>query len=146
MIRNNFDVSDDEFHAIVEPFDKEIKKYIKENILYDYLAFYLATGYNLDALWEGILVAHLNSAIDDLCAIHFRNDFDYSLVNKILKEKYNLEIINDTPLEIQSIKKQDQHSSWSFSYGIKSFCPTWIKLGFEMLFAFAISGYRLPLP
>ena len=26
MIRNNFDLSDDEYHAIVEPFDKEIKK------------------------------------------------------------------------------------------------------------------------
>lgn len=100
MIRKNLEVcSEKEFLEIVEPFNEEISKYI-ESILDDYIAFYIATGYKLSALWEANLKSYINDAIENLTAINFKNNIDNEKIKKILKEKYSLLVVNDKNLEI----------------------------------------------
>ncbi len=93
-------VSEEEFEKLVLPHDKKIDEYLKE-ISYDYVAFYLASGYELSALWEGPLRTHVNSALQVFCDPEsLFNDFDYEKLEKILEEKYNLKIINFETSEI----------------------------------------------
>lgn len=102
MFRKDFEIiPDDEFVKLVEPHNIALAEYIKENILYDFVAFYIAKGYELDALWEGNLTAHVNSAIEHLSAIEFKNLYDYNLLKKVLEEKYNLIVVNDKPLQVE---------------------------------------------
>lgn len=45
MFRKYIDeLTDDEFEKLIIPFDKNIDKYIQEYILYDFIAFYIASG------------------------------------------------------------------------------------------------------
>lgn len=102
MVRTSIDdISDEEFDKIVAPFDKAITKYI-DNIINDYIAYYLATGYRMNAIWNSSLEAHCNSSIDNLSSI---TDFDYDRIKNILERKYGLKIVNDKQLEIEEIKK-----------------------------------------
>ena len=81
MIRNEFDITDAEFNKIVKPFDDLIYDYIYNNILYDFVAFYIARGYQMDAIWECNLSAQVSSAIETLCNIN---------VEKNLKPRHNI--------------------------------------------------------
>lgn len=102
MIRTSIDsVSDEKFDRIVAPFDEAITNYI-DNIINDYIAYYLATGYKLSAIWNSSLEAHCNSSIDNLSSI---SNFDYDRIKNILERKYGLKIVNDEQLEIEEIKK-----------------------------------------
>lgn len=75
MIRSDFDISDEDFYKVSKPFVDEIKKYIGENIIYEYMAFYIATGYKKDALFKGTLGGVFNAALDDLCELDFGSRF-----------------------------------------------------------------------
>ena len=102
MIRTSINtVSDEEFDKIVFPFDEAITKYI-DNIINDYIAYYLAIGYKMSAIWNSSLEAHCNSSIDNLSSI---TGFDYDRIKNILEKKYDLKIVNDEQLEIEEIKK-----------------------------------------
>ncbi len=102
MIRTSMDdISDEEFDKIVFPFDEAITKYI-DNMVYDYMAYYIATGYKMSAIWNSSLKAHCNSSMDNISSI---DNFDYNKIKEILKEKYKLKIVNDEQLEIEEIKK-----------------------------------------
>lgn len=102
MIRNDFDITDEEFNKIVKPFDDLIDEYIYGNFLYDFVAFYIAKGYQLNAMWESSLSAHVNSAIETLSCIDVDKKFDYKKLKKILEKEYSLIITNDTPLTIEN--------------------------------------------
>lgn len=102
MIRTSIDeVSDEEFDKIVLPFDKAITKYI-DNIINDYIAYYIATGYKMSAIWNSSLEAQCVSSIENLTDI---TSFDYDTIKGILESKYGLKIVNDKQLEIEEIKK-----------------------------------------
>jgi hypothetical protein len=109
MIRSDFDISDEEFDKVSKPFVDEIKKYIRDNIIYGYMAFYIATGYNKDALFKGTLSGVFNAALDDMCELDFGSSADIAILKSILQEKYNLLLTSDTNLEIEEIQKQDQN-------------------------------------
>lgn len=108
MIRSDFDISDEDFNKVCQPFMDEIKRYVKDNIIYEYMAFYIATGYDKDALFKGTLSGVFNAAIDELCEIDFGSCDDIKILKSILQEKYNLLLTSDTNLEIEEIQKQDQ--------------------------------------
>lgn len=102
MVRTSIDdISDEEFDKIVFPFDEAITKYI-DNIINDYIAYYLATGYKMSAIWNSSLKAHCNSSVDNISSI---DNFDYNTIKEILERKYGLKIVNDDQLEIEEIKK-----------------------------------------
>ena len=101
MIRTSINtVSDEEFDKIVFPFDEAITKYI-DNLINDYIAYYLAMGYKMSAIWNSSLETHCNSSIGNLTDI---NNFDYDTIKEILEKKYGLKIINDEQLEIEESK------------------------------------------
>ena len=107
MIRkeNCKDVTDEEFEKLVLPHNDMIDKYLAE-ISYEYVAFYLATGYDLSALWEGTLKTHVNSALQVFCdSQNILDQFDYEKLKKILRDKYNLEIISTDTCEMIRTKK-----------------------------------------
>lgn len=108
MIRSDFDISDEDFEKINHPFTEDVHQYLRENFIFEYIAYYIATGYRKDALWAGKLSGLFNSAIDDLCGLQFGLNGDIERLRTILKEKYNLLLTSDEDLEIEEIQKQDQ--------------------------------------
>lgn len=108
MIRTDYDISDEDFERVNEPFIEDIHKYVRDNFIFEYLAYYIATGFQKDALWAGKLSGLFNGAIDELCGFKFGTNEDIESLRTILKDKYNLLLTSDEDLEIEEIQKQDQ--------------------------------------
>lgn len=101
MIRKDINLyNDEEFEKIRRPFKDAIDDYFEQKILYDFVSFYLATGFEMNALWENKLNIHVYSAIATLAGMYIQN-FDYKKLKNILKTKYNLIITSDSPMQIK---------------------------------------------
>lgn len=101
MIRNDFDfISDEELDQLVEQFNNTFIKYFKDNnILEEYVSYYIAERINCNFLFREKMDDIIFSALNDLsqfCVI----DCDYNKIKQILHEKYKLEITNDNPLNV----------------------------------------------
>ena len=83
--RNEKDITDKEFLNIIVPFENVLEKYFINNIVYELVAFYLAKGYEMSALWEYSLQHQINSAIETLAGIRIKEKFDNNKLHKILK-------------------------------------------------------------
>ena len=92
--RNGKDITDEEFLNIILPFENVLEEYFINNIIYKFVAFYLAKGYETSALWECPLQHQINSAIETLADIRIKNKFDNNKLHKILKDKYSIKIID----------------------------------------------------
>ena len=103
MIRSDFDISEEDYDKISIPFGNALDEYLRDNFIYDWMAFYIARGYQMDALFKGTLSGVFNAAIDSICDIEFGSDEDIEKLKVILKDKYNLLLISDTHLEIEEI-------------------------------------------
>ncbi len=85
MIRKELiNISEEDFINIIKPHNCAIDKYI-ESKLYDYVSYYIAKGYEFSSLWKSSLENQVNSAIDTLCGIKFKNNFDYLKLKMILR-------------------------------------------------------------
>lgn len=109
MIRTDYDISDEDFEEVNQPFIEDIHQYVRNNFIFEYLAYYIATGYRNDALQAGKLSGLFNGAIDELCGLQFGLNGDIERLREILKDKYNLLLTSDVDLEIEEIQKQDQY-------------------------------------
>ena len=49
--RNRKDITDEEFLNIILPFENVLEEYFINNIIYEFVAFYLAKGYEMSSLW-----------------------------------------------------------------------------------------------
>lgn len=92
--RNGKDIIDEEFLNIILPFENVLEEFFIKNIIYEFVAFYLAKGYEMSSLWECPLQHQINSAIETLSSIRIQDKFDNNKLNKILKEKYSIKIID----------------------------------------------------
>ena len=92
--RNGKDITDEEFLNIILPFENVLEEYFIKNIVYEFVAFYLSKGYEMSALWECPLQHQINSAIETLAGIRIKDKFDINKLNKILKEKHSIKIID----------------------------------------------------
>lgn len=92
--RNGKDITDEEFMNIILPFENVLEDYFIKNIVYEFVAFYLAKGYKMSALWECPLQHQINSAIETLSGIRIKDKFDNNKLLKILKDKYSIKIID----------------------------------------------------
>jgi hypothetical protein len=92
--RNGKDITDEEFLNIILPFENLLEEYFIKNIVYEFVAFYLAKGYEMSALWECPIQHQINSAIETLAGIRIKDKFDNNKLNKILKDKYSIKIID----------------------------------------------------
>ena len=92
--RNGKDITDEEFLNIILPFENVLEEYFIKNIVYEFIAFYLAKGYEMSALWECPLQHQINSAIETLASIRIKDKFENNKLHKILKDKYSIKIID----------------------------------------------------
>ncbi len=92
--RNGKDITDEEFLNIILPFENVLEDYFIKNIVYEFVAFYLAKGYEMSSLWEWSLQHQINSAIEILAGIRIKDKFDYNKLYKLLKDKYSIKIID----------------------------------------------------
>ena len=71
------------------------------------IAFYIASSYSRNAMWEATFYQHYNSAKD---SFNVSDDEDYDSIKtqviKLLRMKYSLEIISEDPLDLKKIKYQ----------------------------------------
>ena len=99
MFRKNLNnTSDAEFDNIVIPFNKKCYEYLENYAIPEYVAFYIANGYMMNAIWEESFDKMIHSASDI-----FNYSFDsFDTIKKnvisILKIKYNLNIKSENPL------------------------------------------------
>ena len=89
MIRMDYDISDEDFEEVNQPFIEDIHQYVRNNFIFEYLAYYIATGYRNDALWAGKLSGLFNGAIDELCGLQFGLNGDIERLREILKDSFN---------------------------------------------------------
>lgn len=103
MIRNDLnDITENEFKKIMIPEKNKIRKYVVDNLLHEYVAFRIATLFNMDAMWTSNLSQEINSALDDLSS-YCTEKLNTDLIKLLLEKRYELKIINDKPLEIKNM-------------------------------------------
>lgn len=100
MVRiDDNDISDEEFDNIVIPFENTINLYIKEKILNEFVAYFIAEGYNFSSIWNENVDNIINTACEYLT--NFNNkDCNKKIIKEILIKKYKLKIIDENKLEI----------------------------------------------
>ncbi len=104
MIRKESDdINKDLFEKVVIPFNDFIHNHISDNIINEYIAFYIASSYEMDALFESEMINVFGEAVDSLRQVS-NMDFDTAVIKELLKEKYKLEIIKEIPLEIEELE------------------------------------------
>lgn len=79
--------------------------FLKEFIIPDVVAFYIADSFYKKVLSESSLYNHINSAVD---IFNISCDIDNLIpsIKKILRIKYNLKIVNNSPLKLEMIIKR----------------------------------------
>lgn len=98
------DISDEELEKVINPFYDNYHEYIITYVMPEVIAFYIASSFIRNAMWEATFYQHYNSAKDML---NLFNE-DYKTVKaevfKLLKIKYALLVINENPLELKRIE------------------------------------------
>ena len=97
------DISDELYDTVFEPFNEYMGNYYKENILNEYVSYYIAEAYIKNALTKSNLIQIFNEACESLCQVK-AEDCDTKQILKILKDKYKLEIINENPIDIKELE------------------------------------------
>ena len=92
--RNGKYITNEEFLNIILSFENVLEEYFINNIVYEFVAFYLSKGYEMSALWECPLQHQINSAIETLSGIRIKDKFDNNKLNKTLKDIYSIKIID----------------------------------------------------
>ena len=97
------DISDDEFELIISPHGDKVNQFIEEYIMPEVIAFYLATGYYENCMYEESLNIHINSIIAEVFngEEKDRKKLIYN-IKKLLGIKYGLVVINEDPLNFAS--------------------------------------------
>lgn len=104
MFRNEDgkDITDEEFEELIEPFGDACYRYLHDDILPEYIAFYLAEEVKLKALFSNTYRIHINSAAD-VFNIKYDYEFVKNKVTRILAEKYHLRVISEDPLNFEEV-------------------------------------------
>ena len=95
------DITDDECENILNPHMEEFYNFVYEFLAPEAIAFYLASGYRSNSVWESSFNQHINSILDMLNQVCVEPNIYKKIKNlskKILKMKYGLIVCNETPL------------------------------------------------
>ena len=107
MIRKSTDedISDKELDTIINPFYDNYHEFIIDYVMPEVIAFYLASSFSRNAMWEATFYQHYNSVKD---TFNICDDEDYESIKaeviKLLRMKYSLEIISEDPLDFKKIE------------------------------------------
>ena len=98
------DISDEECKKVIDPFYDNFDEYVVNYIMPEVIAFYIASSFYRNAMWEATFLQHYNSAKD----IFNIDEKDYKRLKteviKLLRIKYSLEIISEDPLDFKRIE------------------------------------------
>ena len=103
------DITEEELENYIGPHRELTEQFLEEFIIPEYIAFYIASGFNHYAVWEGRFSQHYNSAAD---LFNYFPDDKTTIINnvkKILRIKYSLAIIEEEP--ILKLKRLDLKGS-----------------------------------
>ena len=99
------DISDEELKNVIDPFYDNFDEDVVTYIMPEVIAFYIASSFYRNAMWEATFYQHYNSAKD---IFNISDDENYvkvkSEVIKLLRMKYSLEIICEDPLDFKKIE------------------------------------------
>ena len=99
------DISNEECEKVIDPFYDNYHEYIITYIMPEVIAFYIASSFSRNAMWEATFYQHYNSAKD---TFNICDDEDYESIKveviKLLRMKYSLEIISEYPLNLKKIE------------------------------------------
>ena len=98
------DISDEECEKVIDPFYENYDSYLEEYVIPEVIAFYIASSFYRNAMWEATFLQHYNSASDMLNLIGENYEKTKDEVIKLLRIKYALEIINEDPLDFKIIE------------------------------------------
>lgn len=99
---NGKDITAEEFSSLIEPFDDICHNYLHNEIFPEYIAFYLATGVQMKALFSTAYKIHINSAAD-VFNIKYNYESLKSKVTAVLANKYHLRVTSEEPLDFEKI-------------------------------------------
>lgn len=71
------DISDEELEKVIDPFYDNYHEYIITYVIPEVIAFYIASSYSRNAMWEATFYQHYNSAKD---IFNISDDEDYDKV------------------------------------------------------------------
>ena len=98
------DISDEECEKVINPFYENYDSYLEWYVIPEVIAFYIASSFYRNAMWEATFKQHFNSAFDTF-NLMFRNyKKTKAEVIKLLRLKYSSEIINEDPLDFKIIE------------------------------------------
>ena len=98
------DISDEECKKVIDPFYNNFDEYVVTYIMPEVIAFYIASSFYRNAMWEATFLQHFNSASDMFNLISENYEKTKAEVIKLLKLKYALEIISEDPLDFKIIE------------------------------------------
>ena len=106
MIRKCTDenISDEELEKVINLFYDNYHEYIITYVMPEVIAFYIASSFSRNAMWEATFYQHYNSAKD---IFNVSDNEDYESIKaeviKLLRMKYSLEIISKDPLNLKKL-------------------------------------------
>ena len=106
MIRRSKDLkklTNEEFNSIIGPFDDKVTNYITNEIVNEFVAYYISTAFEMDALWDGSFKLSCYAAVETLAQLD-NDSCDIDIIKSILLNKYKLKVIQDKPTIIEEIK------------------------------------------
>ncbi len=97
--------TDEELEKVINSFYDNYHEYIITYVMPEVIAFYIASSFIRNAMWEATFYQHYNSAKD---TFNISDDEDYDKVKveviKLLRMKNSLEIISENPLDFKKIE------------------------------------------
>lgn len=95
---NGKDITDDEYNKICLPFLEKKEEFLETNIMPEYIAYCIFTGYTCSSMWEASFDSIINSEADifnrgSFCVMRMKKN-----IKKILRDKYSMEVIEEEPI------------------------------------------------
>lgn len=98
-------LTDDEFADAIEPSVKEIREYLDNEFVYDFVARCIATDFKNDSIWaDSNLEYEFRDAMDFLANMPRFKNFDIKKFNQVLQKKHSLKLTSANPIRIEEIK------------------------------------------
>ena len=96
------DISNEKLEKVINHFYDNYHEYIITYVMSEVIAFYIASSFSRNAMWEATFYQHYNSAKD---IFNISDDEYYESIKaeviKLLRMKYSLEIISEDPLDLK---------------------------------------------
>ena len=95
------DISDEDCEKVIDPFYENYDSYLEEYVIPEVIAFYIASSFYRNVMWEVTFEQQFNSAFDTFNLMCRNYKKMKAEVIKLLSLKYSLEIINKDQLDLK---------------------------------------------